>query len=170
MACWFLLRIWISCHYIQGLHPSLDSLDIDSLVSANSHNAEILHDTRSWLHQELMKWLLLKQVTLTLQVTSIKQVLFLPGFSRRATCRTLQCHPVTVDWYNINTTPILIFTGTAVVQRVIRWWRKVMVGRRHFLDPGPHFWCRCDRTRRGRAGRRSFLTLRATAFTAAGNQ
>ena len=64
MSCRFLLRIWVSCHFIQGLHPSWDSLDIAILVSRNSHSDEDFHDTQSWLSQKLMKWLLLKQVLL----------------------------------------------------------------------------------------------------------
>jgi len=100
-----------------------------------------------------------------------KQVLLLPDFIRRAACRTMQCHHLTVDGHNINSTLVLMFTSTAIVQSVIRWWRKQMVRWwRRFLNPVRHFRCRIDRTRRRRVGRRSCLTLRATAFRAADNQ
>ena len=101
----------------------------------------------------------------------LKQVLLLPGFSRRAVCRTVQCHHATVDGNNINLTFILTLTGTAIVKSVIRWWRKEMIGRRgRFLDPVRHFWLRFGRISSGRVGWRSCRTLRATAFRAADNQ
>ena len=110
------------------------------------------------LSQEQIKWL------------PFKQVLLLPGFSRRAGCHTIHCHHVTVDGQNKNITLLLTSLGNAIAQSVIRWWRKVIVGRRsHILDRTRHIWCRSDKTRRERVGRRYWGTLSAAAIKAADN-